>query len=140
MNNGNAEIAPGREYTSKPYLLDDSAAEDYLRALESPARRARPENIHNDQEAARRAGFTAPIAAGEQTYAVVAQFLADRFGMNFLRGGQLDAAFIKPVFYGDRLITHARVERRDPQAVELEVWVENQHGQRVLAGRARVAQ
>lgn len=43
------------------------------------------------------------------------------------------------VSYGDRLIARARVERRGASAVELEVWVENQNGQRVLAGQARLA-
>lgn len=43
------------------------------------------------------------------------------------------------VSYGDRLTARARVERRGASAVELEVWVENHNGQRVLAGQARLA-
>ena len=78
----------GAEYASAPYLLDAAAAEAYLCSIESPRRRL-PANIHNDQEAAKRAGFAAPIAAGEHSLAILAQLIADRFGMNFLRGGKL---------------------------------------------------
>ncbi len=67
-------------------------------------------NIHTDDAAARKAGFHAPIAGGEQTYAVMANFIVDSFGIDFLRGGHLEAALVKPVFYGDTLIMHARLD------------------------------
>ena len=127
----------GTEGASAPYLLDAAAAEAYLRAIESPARR-RPANIHNDQAAAQRAGFAAPMAAGEQSLAVLTQLLADRFGMNFLRGGSFEIAFIKPVLFGDRLTAHFRVAGAGEKAAALEVWVENEAGERVLAGTAAV--
>ncbi len=130
-------LDPGTEYASAPYMLDAAAAEAYLRAIESPRRR-RPANIHNDQELAKRAGFAAPIAAGEQSLAVLAQLIADRFGMNFLRGGNFDIAFIKPVLFGDRLIAHIRVVSAAKEAIALEVWVANEAGERVLAGTAAV--
>jgi acyl dehydratase len=129
--------AAGTEYVSAPYLLDAPAAEAYLRAIEAPRRR-RPANIHNDPEAARKAGYAAPIAAGEHTLALLANFLVDRFGMNFLRGGKLDVAFIKPVLYGDRLVAHARVANSSAGRVDLEVWVDNASRERVLAGTAAV--
>ncbi|MFI5351976.1 MAG: MaoC family dehydratase [Candidatus Binatales bacterium] len=131
-------IEAGAEFTSAPYLLDAAAAEAYLRAIESPRRR-QPANIHNDQVAAQRAGFAAPIAAGEQSLAILAQLLADRFGMNFLRGGSFDIAFIKPVLFGDRLTAHCRIAGAGHKATTLEVWVTNQAGERVLAGTAAVA-
>ena len=93
-------------------------------------------NIHTDDEAARKAGYRAPIAAGEQTYALMANFILDSFGAEFLRGGRLEAALVKPVFYGDTLTMHARiVDSESPR--HLEVWTENQHGERVLIGTAR---
>jgi 3-hydroxybutyryl-CoA dehydratase len=130
--------AAGTEYVSAPYLLDADAAEAYLRAIEAPRRR-RPANIHNDPEAARKAGYAAPIAAGEHTLALLGNFLADRFGTNFLRGGRLDIAFIKPVLYGDRLVAHTRITNSGARRVDLEVWVENGSRERVLAGTAAVA-
>jgi acyl dehydratase len=134
----NQQIETGAEYSSAPYVLDAAAAQAYLRAVEAPRRRQR-ENIHNDLEAARRAGFAAPIAAGEHSLALLAQFLADRFGMNFLRGGRFEVAFIKPVHYGDRLTACVRVTGEREGAITLEVWVENGAGDRVLTGTATIA-
>lgn len=126
------------ELVSEPYLLDAEAAQAYRLAAQGPPRRAPRKGIHDDQEAARRAGFGAPIAAGEQTYAVLASFLADRFGMGFLRGGRLEVSFVKPVLFGDTLTCHARATNERDGARELEVWVANQRGERVATGTARV--
>jgi acyl dehydratase len=126
------------EMISKPYLLDADAAKAYNAAVEGPPRIHPRENIHTDNTAARKAGFRAPIAGGEQTYAVMANFILDTFGADFLRGGRLQAALIKPVFYGDTLTMHARTFEDSAAQIQLEVWTENQLGERVLAGTARV--
>src|ERR1700719_1327863 len=126
------------ELVSKPFLLDAAAAEAYEEGVEGPPRRTPRVNIHTDDEAARKAGFRAPIAGGEQTYAVMANFILDSFGIGFLRGGRLEAALVKPVFYGDTLTMHARIVDGDSPQLHLEVWTENQLGERVLVGAARV--
>jgi acyl dehydratase len=126
------------EMISKPYLLDADAANAYNAAVEGPPRHFPRKGIHSDDTAARKAGFRAPIAGGEQTYAVMANFILDSFGLDFLRGGRLQAALIKPVFFGDTLTMHARTIDDDVAQVRLEVWTENQHGERVLTGTARV--
>jgi acyl dehydratase len=126
------------ELTTKPYLLDADAANAYNKAVEGPPRHTPRVNIHTDDVAARKAGFRAPIAGGEQTYAVMANFILDSFGIDFLRGGRLQAALIKPVFYGDTLTMHARTIEDSDRQVQLEVWTENQLGERVLTGTARV--
>jgi acyl dehydratase len=128
----------GRELVSKPFLLDAAAAEAYQQGVESPPRRTPRVNIHTDDDAARTAGFPAPIAGGEQTYAVMANFMLDSFGSGFLRGGRLQAALVKPVFYGDTLTMHARIVDDDGPQLQLEVWTESQRGERVLVGTARV--
>lgn len=127
-----------REIVSTPYLLDADAAKAYGAAIESPPRRAPRVNIHTDDDAARKAGYRAPIAAGEQTYALMANFILDSFGAEFLRGGRLEAALLKPVFYGDKLTMRARVIEASGPALQLEVWTENDRGERVLTGTARV--
>jgi acyl dehydratase len=129
---------PGREMVSKPYLLDADAAKAYGEGIEGPPRRAPRVNIHTDDEAARKAGFRAPIAGGEQTYAVMANFILDSFGIGFFRGGRLEAALVKPVFYGDTLTMHARIIDADSPQLQLEVWTQNQRGERVLMGTALV--
>lgn len=138
MNEAAREKTCGTEYVSAPYLLDAAAAKAYEGAIEEPPRRRRS-NIHNDPDLAGRAGYAAPIAAGEQTIAVLAKLMVDRFGMGFLRGGRLAVAMIKPVFYGERLTAHARLSRITEASRELEVWVEDSHGDRVLSGTAEVA-
>jgi len=131
-------IAVGDERASQPYLLDADAAEAYGRALESPRRRRPPKNIHSDPDAAARAGFTAPIAAGEQTVAVIAQFLAAELGMRFLRGGRIEVSLTRPVLYGDTLVSHMLADREDHGLLYLKIWVENQNSDRVLEGTATI--
>jgi acyl dehydratase len=130
--------ASTREVASTPCLVDADAAKAYVAAIETPHSRARQTNIHTDDDAARKAGYRAPIAAGEQTYALMANFILDSFGEEFLHGGRLEAALVKPVFYGDKLTMRARVIEASTSTLQLEVWTENDRGERVLAGTARV--
>ena len=139
MSAAPVEIRLGAEIVSQPYVLDAAAAKAYGQGIESPRRRASRRSIHDDKDAAASAGFVAPIAAGEQTIAVIAQFLADNFGMRFVRGGRIEVALTKPVLFGDTLISHARVERIvGDERVELKIRVENQRGEEVLVGSASV--
>ena len=138
MSASSAELQIGREFAGDPFPLDEAEALAYAAAIERPAERRPRRSIHSDTEAARKAGFRAPIAAGEQSYAMVANFLVDLFGAKFLRGGKLEAVFLKPVFYGQRLTVHARVSARGESAMEMEVWVENEDRERVLSGKAIV--
>jgi acyl dehydratase len=139
MSAAPVEIRLGAEIVSQPYVLDAAAAKAYGEGIESPRRRASRRSIHDDKDAARDAGFVAPIAAGEQTIAVIAQFLADNFGMRFVRGGRIEVALTKPVLFGDTLISHARIERIvGDESAELKIRVENQRGEEVLVGSALV--
>jgi acyl dehydratase len=139
MSAAPVEIRLGAEIVSQPYVLDAAAAKAYGEGIESPRRRASRRSIHDDKDAAASAGFVAPIAAGEQTIAVIAQFLADNFGMRFVRGGRIEVALTKPVLFGDTLISHARVERIvGDESAELKIRVENQRGEEVLVGSASV--
>jgi acyl dehydratase len=138
MSASTEQIKLGAEIKSAPYLLDDAAADAYRRALDSPPRRRPPRNIHSDPVAASRAGFSAPIAAGEQTLAVIAEWLAARFGARFMRGGRIEVSLTRPVFYGDTLVSHAVAAKKEKGLTLLNIWVENQHGERVLEGNASV--
>ncbi len=139
MSAAPVEIRVGAELVSQPYVLDAAAAKAYGEGIESPRRRASRRSIHDDKDAARDAGFVAPIAAGEQTVAVMAQFLADNFGMRFVRGGRIEVALTKPVLFGDTLISRVRIERIvDDERAELKIRVENQRGEEVLVGSASI--
>jgi acyl dehydratase len=132
------EVSVGSHFAGVPYLLDDAAARAYERGLKHPPRRGSRINIHTDRAAATRAGFAAPIAAGEHTIAVAMQLVVDTFGERFLRGGGFEVALIKPVLFGDTIAAHARVARAEQDYLEIDLWVENQHGAQVLSGTARV--
>jgi acyl dehydratase len=140
MSAAAGEIQIGAELISAPYLLDEAAAKAYHDGIEGPPRRRPPRGIHDDKEAARKAGFIAPIAGGEQTIAIIAQFLADHFGMRFVRGGRIEVSLTKPVVFGDTLISHAKIIAVDPNAnrAELQIYVDNQRGEQVLTGTAAV--
>ncbi len=138
MSAAAAEIRVGTTLKSGPYVLDADAAKMYGAAIESPARRGPRAGIHDDRDAARKAGFVAPIAGGEQTIAVVAQFLGDEFGMRFVRGGRLEVSLTRPVLFGDTLTSHASIVAVDAQCATLKIRVENQRGEDVLVGSAVV--
>lgn len=138
MSAAGPEIRVGAELVSAPYLLDADAAKAYQKGIEGPPRRRAPRGIHDDQDAARKAGFVAPIAGGEQTIAVIAQFLADNFGMRFVRGGRIEVSLIKPVLFGDTLTSRAKVVGVGAERAELKIAVENQRGETVLAGTAAI--
>ncbi|HEY2662691.1 MAG TPA: MaoC family dehydratase, partial [Candidatus Binataceae bacterium] len=123
---------------SEPYLIDEKCANGYLLAAPDRPTSRRRVNIHNDLAAARKAGYRAPIVAGEHTWAFLAGFLADQYGARFIRGGRLELAFIKPVLFGETIRAAAREIGRCGDSVGLEVWVENAGGERVATGRARV--
>jgi acyl dehydratase len=140
MSAAAGEIRIGAELISVPYILDAAAAKAYHDGIEQPKRRRPPRGIHDDKDAARKAGFVAPIAGGAQTIAVIAQFLADNFGMRFMRGGRIEVALTKPVLFGDTLTSHAKIISANPDAnrVELQIHVANQRGEQVLTGTAAI--
>jgi acyl dehydratase len=49
-------------------------------------------------------------------------------------------AFIKPVYAGDRLTVHGVIKDKQRETggtrVTVEVWVENQHGEKTAVGQA----
>lgn len=132
------EMEVGCQFAGATYLLDDTAAQAYERGLKHPPRRESRTNIHTDRVAATRAGFAAPIAAGEHTIAIVMQLVVDTFGERFLRSGGFEVALVKPVFFGDTIAAHARIARAEQDHLEIDLWVVNQHGAHVLTGTARV--
>ena len=138
MSTASHEIRIGAELVSAPYLLNAASANAYHDGLEQPPRRAPRRGIHDDKAAAHKAGFVAPIAGGEQTIAIIAQFLADKFGMRFLRGGRIEVSLTRPVFFGDTLTSRAKILSTDSQKAHLQIHVETQRGEHVLIGSAAI--
>jgi len=100
----------------------------------------RPRSIHSDEAFAREKGFRTCLAQGMMSTAYASQLMVKLLGPGFARGGTLSMAFIKPVYAGDRLIARGVVKDRQPEngatRVVVEVWVENQHGEKTAVGHA----
>lgn len=96
--------------------------------------------IHYDAEAARRAGFERPVVHGAIVAALLSEACRDFFGRGWLDSGRLKVAFIKPVLVDEAVTTGARIvggaPREPGRRMTLEAWVENDAGERVVAGEA----
>jgi len=100
----------------------------------------KPRSIHSDEAWARQKGFRACLAQGMMSTAYVSQMMVNLLGPSFARGGTMSMAFIKPVYAGDRLSVHGIIKDKQPDndaiRVVVEVWVENQHGEKTAVGHA----
>jgi len=100
----------------------------------------RPNSIHTDEAWARKKGFRTTLAQGMMSTAYVSEMMTQLLGAGFIKGGTMSVAFIKPVYAGDRLTVHGVVKEMRPESggtrVVVDVWCENQHGEKTAAGQA----
>ena len=100
----------------------------------------RPRSIHTDEAWAHQKGFRTTLAQGMMSTAFASEMMTRLLGAGFVRGGTLSMAFIKPVYAGDRLTVHGVVKETRPEGgrtrVVVEVWCENQHGEKTAVGSA----
>jgi acyl dehydratase len=96
-------------------------------------------NRHTDYAAAQATGLREPNINGGQTAELLGELFIKFFGQGFL-GGRLSISFLGFVAIDDRLTARGVVKERTEEGASvrlvLDVWVENQHGQKVLAGQA----
>ena len=96
--------------------------------------------IHYEASAAQRAGFPRPIVHGAMVAALMSEACRDYFGQRWMEGGKLKVAFIKPVLVEQAVTTGAQVVEQHPEGggerLRLDVWCQNEAGERVLAGEA----
>jgi acyl dehydratase len=100
----------------------------------------KPYSIHTDEAWARTKGFRAPLAQAMMSTAYVSELMTRFLGEGFVKGGTMSMVFIKPVYVGDRLTVHGVVKERRAEAagtrVVVEVWCENQDGDKTAVGTA----
>jgi len=100
----------------------------------------RPNYIHSDEAFARRKGFRAPLAQAMMSTAYVSELMTRFAGAGFVKGGRMSMTFIKPVLAGDTLTVHGVVKDTQTEngrtRVVVEVWCENQHGEKTAVGTA----
>lgn len=95
--------------------------------------------IHLDEDFARSVGLPGLIAHGMLDMGILARTVAAWAG-DHRRIRKLSCRFAGMVQPGDSLTCRGRVRAVTDEAVELEVWAENQRGERVLSkGQALVA-
>ena len=99
-------------------------------------------NMHNDTETAHSIGARDVVAGGIDTMRVGWELLFNSFGERWLNGGKLSCTFINMVCGGDELTAKGVVrEAADGDAADhvyLDIWLENQDGEKVIVGRASV--
>jgi 3-hydroxybutyryl-CoA dehydratase len=100
----------------------------------------RARSIHTDEAWARAKGFRTTLAQGMMSTAYISEMMMELLGAGFIRGGAMSVAFVQPVYAGDRLtvrgvVKDVRVENGATRVV-VEVWCENQHGQKTAVGTA----
>ena len=97
--------------------------------------------IHQDDEFARAAGMSGVFAHGMLSMGFVAQALTDWAGAGTVR--KLSVRFTGLVRLKDVVTCRGRVlgksSKDDLNLVDLEVWDENQRGEKVVTGRATLA-
>lgn len=100
----------------------------------------RPRSIHTDEAWARAKGFRVPLAQGMMSTAYVSEMMTGFLGAGFVKGGSMSVTFTRPVYAGDRLTVCGVVTDKRPEngatRVVVEVWCENQHGEKTMVGSA----
>jgi acyl dehydratase len=126
------QITPGREL---PRLVKDVSQ----RKIDAYSG-VRPRYIHSDESWAQAKGFRTCLAQGMMSTAYVSEMMTRFAGAGFVKGGTMSMSFVKPVYAGDRLTVHGVIKEKHPEGdrtrVVVEVWCENQHGQKTAIGTA----
>lgn len=97
--------------------------------------------IHQDDEFARAAGMGGVFAHGMLSMGFVAQAVTDWAGAGAVR--KIGVRFVGLVRLKDTVTCRGRVlgksSKGDGHLVDLEVWAENQRGEKVVTGKATVS-
>lgn len=99
--------------------------------------------IHVDKEAARSWGFPDLVLQGSQTMNFAAEMVFKVYREHWINNSSLNVKFIKPVFVGQRVTTKGRVvdKLEEPGGrvrLKIDLWAENQSGDKVMVGQAAV--
>jgi len=97
-------------------------------------------NIHTDLEFAKSCGLPTRAASAAMFEGYLTELMIDLFGVNWLKEGKMSLKFIAIVDVGDKLLPKAVVQSKEAEdsgvRFVMEVWCENQHGNKVVVGTA----
>ena len=127
----NAEIGSEIPSLSKMFTMETSQA--YSGWPET-------RNFHTDLEIASKLGFPAVLMQGMLGAAYLSEMCFRFFGESWIKGGKFSVNFVNPVFPPQRLTAKGVVKEKMPQdegvRLVLDVWLENEQGQKVQVGTA----
>jgi len=99
----------------------------------------RYKNWHTDYEDAHKSGVDQPTVIGSQVTEYIGELIIKFFGKGYI-GGNLSVSYIRPIWPDDEIVTKGivreKIAERDALRLVLEVWCENQHGEKVVVGTA----
>jgi acyl dehydratase len=97
-------------------------------------------NFHTDEDIAREFGFPSLLAQGALVACYISRMCTGFFGERWLTHGELKVQFKRPVFTPQRITAKGKLAERNKvdggTRLTLEVWVENESGERVQTGTA----
>lgn len=94
--------------------------------------------VHNER-LARSAGLQGGFIVNEYHFAQITQMLLEYFGPRWFTHGEIEVKYIVPLLDKDTFIPKARVIGEEPPGsgrLVLELWCENQHGEKLAVGKA----
>ena len=95
-------------------------------------------NVHADLELAQDCGLATRVASAAMLQAYLAELMVDLFGESWLSWGRLELKFVRPVEIDDRIVAHGVVTSKEVDgAVYLDLWCENQRGEKVCTGTGK---
>lgn len=94
--------------------------------------------VHDDR-LARSAGLKGGYIVNEYHFAQITEMLLHYFGPAWFTDGEIEVKYIAPLLDKDTFIPKARVIGEEPPGsgrLNLDIWCENQHGQKLAIGKA----
>ena len=139
MNQITKSTKIGTQYSSKPKVMAEARVFAFsggkFNSAGFPA-----QNIHTSLEFAKTVGLPTRAISATQYEGHLTSLLIDIFGDTWLTHGVMEAKFIALVDVGDvvtsKAVVTAAVKEGKDVRFSLDIWCENQHGTKVLAGTA----
>jgi hypothetical protein len=91
-------------------------------------------DLHTDDGLAQASGLRAQIGAGTALHGYVLQVMMELFGEEWLLYGSTDIRYLRSFYVGETVRAYARVTVSEPGRIGMDVWVENDKGEKILAG------
>ena len=97
---------------------------------------------HWDPVYAAETGLHAPIQTGEMSTAYIAEMCVNHVGAAFFRNARMECKYIASILANDIITTGGVVSAKEPKGdgyrFTLDVWADDEHGQRKTVGTVEV--